>query len=92
MAADLITKQILEKALADKLSPSYVEVIDTSGGCGQSFEVIVVSEQFEGLPLLKRHRLVNECVKEEIAQLHAFSQKPYTPAQWKKIQDKKGIQ
>ena len=32
------------------------EVKDVSGGCGSSFEVLVVSSQFEGKPLLQRHR------------------------------------
>jgi len=31
------------------------------------------------LPTLKRHRLVNEFLKEQIAELHAFSQKTFTP-------------
>ena len=30
------------------------EVKDVSGGCGSSFEVLVVSSQFEGKPLLQR--------------------------------------
>lgn len=62
------------------------EVADTSAGrCGQSYEVIVVSSQFEGKPLIQRHRLVNECLAEEIRQVHAFSQKTYTPEQWAKM-------
>ena len=55
---------------------------DTSGGCGQKFEVVVVSPQFEGKRLLERHRLVNECLSKELEQIHAFSQKTYTPEQW----------
>ena len=31
---------------------------DFSDGCGYKFEVVVVSSQFEGKPLLQRHRLV----------------------------------
>ena len=61
------------------------EVKDISGGCGQSFEVLIVSNVFDGKPLLQRHRLVNECLKEEISQIHAFTQKTYTPAQWDKM-------
>jgi len=30
--------------------------------------------------------MVNEALKPEIAQLHAFSQKSFTPAQWEKKQ------
>ena len=61
------------------------DVRDTSGGCGQSFEVLVVSSEFEGKPLLQRHRLVNNCLAEELKIIHAFSQKTYTPEQWAKM-------
>jgi len=37
-------------------------VKDVSDGCGYKFEVVVVSSQFEGKPLLQRHRLVNEII------------------------------
>lgn len=33
-----------------------------------------MSEEFQGKATLARHRLVNERLKEEIAELHAFSQ------------------
>ena len=60
------------------------EVTDTSCGsnCGQKLSVVVVSRLFEGKALLERHRLVHEALAEEIAQLHAFSQKTFTPSQW----------
>lgn len=35
---------------------TFVQVIDISGGCGASFEVIIVSPSFEGKTTLKRHR------------------------------------
>jgi len=62
----------------------HVQVWDISGGCGQSFEVLIVSPSFQNLITLKRHRLVNERLKDEIAQLHAFTQKTLTPEQWEK--------
>ncbi|RIA82555.1 bola protein [Glomus cerebriforme] len=83
-----ITKEHLEQTLRDKLSADHVEVIDTSGGCGQSYDVVIVSSVFEGKTVLQKHRLVNDAVKTEIAQLHAFSQKTYTPAQWVELSNK----
>lgn len=47
--------------------------------------MIIVSPVFEGLPTLKRHRMVNDLLKEQIAQLHAFSQKTYTPKQYEAL-------
>ena len=58
------------------------EVKDVSEGCGQSFEVVIVTEEFKGKGLLQRHRLVNDCLATEISQIHAFTQKTYTPEQW----------
>ncbi|KAI9007224.1 hypothetical protein HDU85_003928 [Gaertneriomyces sp. JEL0708] len=82
-----IPKAHLETQLKEKLQAEHIEVIDTSNGCGQSFDVVIVSKMFAGKPLLQRHRLVNEALKEEIAQIHAFSQKTYTPEQWATMQN-----
>ncbi|GBB89703.1 hypothetical protein RclHR1_01650010 [Rhizophagus clarus] len=84
-----ITKEHLEQTLREKLSADHVEVTDTSGGCGQNYDVIIVSSIFEGKTLLQKHRLVNDAAKNEIAQLHAFSQKTYTPTQWVELSNKK---
>ena len=35
-----------------------VDVIDTSSGCGSSFDVSIVSTEFAGKTLIQRHRLV----------------------------------
>ncbi|BBH05525.1 BolA-like family protein [Prunus dulcis] len=64
------------------------EVIDTSGGCGASFTIEVVSEKFEGKRLLERHRVVNAALEEEMKQIHALSiKKALTPEQWKQQQE-----
>ncbi|CAG8639675.1 10846_t:CDS:2 [Funneliformis caledonium] len=85
----MVSKELLEQTLKEKFSAEHVEVIDTTpGGCGQSYEVIIVSSVFEGKTILQKHRMVNEAIKAEIAQLHAFSQKTYTPAQWAEQQNK----
>ncbi len=56
--ADHATTEDIENKLKEKLAASHLEVIDTSGGCGASFNVMVVSPQFEGKNLLARHRMV----------------------------------
>lgn len=55
---------------------------DMSGGCGQAFAVIIVSDIFVGKNKLARHRLVNAALKDEISQIHAFTQKVFTQAEW----------
>ncbi|ORZ00656.1 bola protein [Syncephalastrum racemosum] len=78
-----ITAETLKATIIEKLQAEHVEVIDQSGGCGQMFDVLIVSPVFQDKKLLARHRLVNETLKEEIDKVHAFSQKSYTPDEWK---------
>jgi len=42
----------------------------------------VVSDKFEGVPLLKRHRMVNDVLVEEMKLIHALTMKTWTPAQY----------
>lgn len=76
------TEEYIRQKLAEKLEATHVEVVDESDGCGGKFRVVVVSSQFQGKPLLQRHRLVNAALEEELKTIHAFSQKTYTPEQW----------
>ncbi|XP_050381179.1 protein BOLA2 [Argentina anserina] len=83
-----VTKEQVEASLTSTLKPSHLEVIDTSGGCGASFVVKIVSEQFEGKRLLERHRAVNSALEEEMKEIHALSiKKALTPEQWKQQQE-----
>lgn len=53
------------------------------GRCGASFELEIVSEEFEGKRLIERHRLVNSVLAEQMKHIHALSiKKAITPAQW----------
>lgn len=60
-----------------------------SGGCGQAFQAIIVSPQFDKKNMLARHRLVNSVLKDEIAAIHAWTPKCYTPEQWQKLQEER---
>ncbi|CUA71158.1 hypothetical protein RSOLAG22IIIB_09381 [Rhizoctonia solani] len=83
-----ISAESLETALRAAFDPSHLEIIDASNGCGENYAVIIVSKVFEGKMTLARHRLVNELLKDEIGQMHAFSQKTYTPQQWETLKAK----
>ncbi|CAH2043479.1 unnamed protein product, partial [Thlaspi arvense] len=79
-----VTKEQVEASLTTKLNPVHLEVTDTSGGCGASFVVEIVTEQFEGKTLLERHRIVNAALEHEMREIHALSiKKAQTPQQWK---------
>ena len=83
--------------LTDKLSAQYLNVGDESTphvahseakkSKGGHYNVTIVSEQFNGKNLLKRHRLVYDILKEEFKEkIHALSVRAYTPDEWNKIQ------
>ncbi|KAK1767316.1 protein BOLA2 [Phialemonium atrogriseum] len=84
MAQTSITEESLKSALTERLKATHVEVTDMSGGCGQSFTTLIVSPDFAGKNSLKRHRLVNGALKEEIALIHAWSAKCQTPEEWER--------
>ncbi|KAJ5631018.1 bola protein [Penicillium longicatenatum] len=81
-----ITADSLKLKLLDQLQAQHVEIEDLSGGCGQAFQAVIVSPQFESKNMLARHRLVNSVLKAEIAAIHAWTPKCYTPEQWQALQ------
>ena len=69
-------------ALKAGLDASRVEVQAEGSGCGQKLQILVVAKDFEGLTMIKQHRLVNTVAKDELAKVHAFNVKTYSPAKW----------
>ena len=89
---------VVGKAIEGKLqaafSPSHLQIINESHmhnvpkNSETHFKVVVVSDVFEGVKLLQRHRDVNEILKEELAgPVHALSISAKTPSQWEKKYD-----
>ncbi|KAK7712069.1 hypothetical protein SLS57_007945 [Botryosphaeria dothidea] len=83
-ASSGVTPDTLKALLEEKVGAVHVEIADLSGGCGQMFEAIIVSPQFEKKTTLARHRLVNAALKEQIAAIHAWTPKCHTPEEWEK--------
>ncbi|TPX18240.1 uncharacterized protein E0L32_002749 [Thyridium curvatum] len=79
-----ITEASIKAAIEERLKAVHVEVTDMSGGCGQSFTTLIVSPEFAGKNSLRRHRLVNAALKDEIARIHAWSAKCQTPDEWQR--------
>jgi BolA protein len=80
----------LEQAMAS-LNPVHLNIQDDStlhaGHAGNTggghYTLTIVSEAFEGLMLLKRHRLVNEAAKELLSsEIHALSISAKTPTEF----------
>ena len=79
----LYSADYLKEKLKKTLDAEHVEVEDLSGCCGMKFDAVIVSQQFEGKPILQRQRVVNQILAEEMKAIHAFSMKTLTPGQWK---------
>ena len=82
-------KNRIENQLIEQLKPTFIEVIDESNrhhvpdNAQTHFKVTAVSNKFEGMSLIKRHRLVNELVApERETGMHALSLHLKTPAEW----------
>jgi acid stress-induced BolA-like protein IbaG/YrbA len=82
----MITPDEIKTTLANALPVSLVETQDLTGG-GDHWQVILVSSAFEGKGLIEQHRMVNDALKEPLAdqRMHALSLKTYSPAQWEKL-------
>ncbi|GAB7360184.1 hypothetical protein MBLNU230_g7946t1 [Neophaeotheca triangularis] len=63
------------RLIKEKLAPTQLEVQDISGGCGSMYALDITSKQFEGLPVIKQHRLVNSVLGEEIKKWHGVQLK-----------------
>jgi BolA family transcriptional regulator, general stress-responsive regulator len=80
----------IESKLTKELDPSHLEVIDESylhnvePGKESHVRIVVVSVQFEGLNLVKRHQLIYQQINEELeGPIHAISLHTFTDSEWK---------
>jgi BolA-like protein 3 len=77
-----ITVDTIRLALGS-LKPQRLSVVDQSGGCGQSFGIVVVSEAFDGQPPLTRQRAVHAAIGDAIIKsIHALEVSAITPKQF----------
>ena len=88
----MIIKQTLVNKLTTEFSPLHLEVINESDmhnvpkGSESHFKVVIVTEKFEGLRLVGRHRLVYGLLAEELTEsVHALALHTYTPEQWESL-------
>ncbi len=86
-------EEVIQTKLHQELSPQHLDVINESymhnvaPGSESHFKVIVVSEAFEGLRLIARHRRVNQTLADELANhIHALAIHTYTPTEWREMQ------
>lgn len=72
-------QRLIESAITD----AQVQVTDLTG-THDHYSVVVVSPAFQGLLPIKRHRMVNAAVAEELnsGAIHAMQLKTFTPDEW----------
>jgi len=83
-----IQNTITEK-LQSAFSPEHLEVINESHmhnvpeGSESHFKVFIVCDEFAGKPLIARHRMVNEVLKDELdGGIHALALHTKTMQEW----------
>jgi BolA protein len=82
----------IEARLREGLAADHVQVIDESHlhaghegarSGGGHFQALIVSDRFEGRPLVQRQRMVFEVLAEEMeGDIHALSMRTFTPEEW----------
>jgi BolA protein len=82
---------LIRERLSEALAPESLNIIDqsaahaghASAGGGGHFVVEIVSDAFQGKPLIQRHRLVYDALHDAMKsnEIHALSIKASTPAE-----------
>ena len=86
----------IEEIIVSYFKPHFFSVLDVSEqhrghqnfreNVESHFEIIIVSEKFHNKKTIDRHRMVNECLKEEfLSDLHSVVIKTYTIDEYKYI-------
>jgi BolA protein len=78
----------IEQKLASEFDTDYLQVDNESHmhnvapGSESHFKVTIVSESFADQMLIKRHRMVNSALRQELQQIHALALHTLTPKEW----------
>ena len=78
----------IKKNLSQNIKCNHLEIVDESpnhGGYSGSVshvKLIVVSDDFDGLNLIKRHQLVYKALENLVSEIHAISIVSKTVSQW----------
>ena len=85
----MTVQQNITAKISAELAPLHLEVINESHmhsvppGSESHFKVVVVSDAFEGKPLVRRHQAVNAVLAKELKEdIHALSMETLTGAEW----------
>lgn len=86
-----VTQTITDK-LSETFSPYHMEVINESNrhhvppNSETHFKLVIVSDKFNDLRLIARHRMVNDLFADELQNgVHALTMHTYTKNEWDKL-------
>lgn len=85
---NMIMQNTIESKLTASFDATFLEVQNESHmhnvapGSESHFKVTLVSNEFEGLMLIKRHRLVNKALEQELQKIHALALHTMTASEW----------
>ncbi len=94
MKANMTMQASIETRLKSTFNIEHMDVVNESHmhnvapGSESHFKVTIVSEDFDDKMLLKRHRMVNSALVEEMQSIHALALHTFTPAEWSMRQGK----
>ena len=78
-----MTKDDIKKRLNKKFGKDVIEVRDMTNQSNH-FSVLVISNQFNKLSLIKRHQIIYSLFKDELTnEIHALQINTYTHSEWK---------
>ena len=90
----MIIEERIRTKLSEAFEPAHLAVVNESNehnvppGSETHFMIVVVSEQFEGMSRISRQRKIYEVLDQELKDgVHALSQRTYSPAEWKKLNE-----
>ncbi|MCH2058631.1 MAG: transcriptional regulator BolA [Thalassotalea sp.] len=79
----------IEEKLLSAFAPTHLDVVNESHqhnvppGSESHFKVVIVSNNFEGERLIKRHRAINKVLETELSEhIHALALHTYTEKEW----------
>ena len=79
-----MTENKIKKILKDKLEDAEIFLQDMTGEKNH-FNLIIISNQFEGLSLIEQHKIIYNALGDMITnEIHALQLKTVTWEQWKK--------
>lgn len=81
----------LKEKIESIVPHSTVHILDPMHD-GQHLQAFVISHTFDGIPLIKQHKMVMGPLRAELAHsVHALGLKTFTPAKWQDVKSQYGF-